>query len=137
MAYADYTFYTGTYLGTAIVSADFAALALRASAVIDQITFDRAAVVVTAATDTVTIDKIKKAMCAVAEELQTQDRSGGIDGITSESIGNYSVSFAVGAKKTLTSGQQLSNAASLWLANTDLLFRGFASGEYGGVLDDN
>jgi len=137
MVYADYTFYTGTYLGNAIASADFAALALRASAVIDQITFDRAAVVITVATDTVTIDKIKKATCAVAEELQTQDAAGGTDGITSESIGNYSVSFAVGAKKTLTSGQQLANAAGLWLANTDLLFRGFASGEYGGTIDDN
>jgi hypothetical protein len=41
--YADYTFYTDDYLGTAIAEADFPALALRATAVIDAITFGRAA----------------------------------------------------------------------------------------------
>jgi len=130
MAYADYSYYTTTFLGSAIASSDFPRLALRASAVIDQITFDRAAPIVTSATDTTTIDKIKMAMCAVAEELQTQDANNGADVITSESIGGYSVSYGAGSVKQLTTGERLTNSARLWLANTDLLYKGFASGEY-------
>lgn len=130
MAYADYTYYTGTFLGSAIAAADFAALALRASAIIDQITFDRAAVVVAAATDTATIAKIKNATCAIAEEIQAVNASGGQDGLQSESIGNYSVSYNQSSAKQLTSEQKYYNAARLWLANTDLLYRGFAEGEY-------
>jgi hypothetical protein len=130
MAYADYTYYTGTYLGTAIASADFAALALQASAFIDQITFDRAAPIVTAATDTATITKIKNAMCAVAEQMQTNNAAGNIDGIASESVGNHSVSYNANASQQQTSTQKNINAAGLWLSNTSLLFRGFADGEY-------
>lgn len=135
MAYADYTYYTNTFLGTAIASTAFSRLALRASAVIDQLTFDRAAPIVTAATDTTTIAKIKNAMCAVAEEIQTQESANGADGITSESIGAYSVSFGANSSKSQTNQTKLSNVARLWLANTDLMFVGFASGEYGGSPD--
>ena len=70
--YADYEYYTDTYLGTAIAETAFDALALRASAVIDRLTFDRAAVVITADEDDATIDLIQMATCAVAEELQMQ-----------------------------------------------------------------
>src|SRR4030067_401524 len=107
MSYADYTFYTGTYLGTAIASADFAALALRASAVIDRITFQRAAAIVTAATDTTTIDLIKKAMCAVAEEIQTiaaEGTSGSV--ISAETVGSHSVTYAVSSAQYLTDNQR-------------------------------
>ena len=125
--YADFAYYTSTFLGTAIAEADFPRLALHASAVIDQITFNRA----TAETDTDVIDKIKMAMCEVAEELQREDAADGADGITSESVGSYSVSFSAASSKQLTNQQRQSNAARLWLANTSLLYRGFAEGEYG------
>jgi hypothetical protein len=130
-AYADYTFYTGTFLGTAIASSNFPRLALRASAEVDKITFNRAAPIVTAATDTATIDKIKMATCEIAEELKKQDDAGGSDGIVSESQGSYSVSFAANSSKTLSSQEKISKAARLWLSNTDLMFRGFADTEYG------
>ena len=68
-AYADYTYYPGTFLGTAIASTVFPRLALRASLMIDRLTFTRAAPVITANTDTATIDLIKMATCAVAEVL--------------------------------------------------------------------
>lgn len=127
MAYADYTYYTGTYLGTAIASTSFSRLANKASAVIDQITFGRAA------DDTTNETAIKNAMCAVAEELQTQEAANGADVITSESQGNYSVSYGVNSSRAMTNQQKLTSAAALWLANTDLLYRGFATGEYGGT----
>ena len=126
MAYADYTYYTGTFLGTAIASADFAALALRASAVIDQMTFGRAA------TDTDNEDAIANATCAVAEELQRQDASAGVDGVASESQGQYSVSYLANSNRSKSNIQKQYDAARVWLANTYLLFGGFNTGEYSG-----
>lgn len=131
MAYADYTYYVTSYLGTAIAESDFPHLALRASVAIDEMTFGRAEL----ETDSGNIDKIKKAMCAVAEELQRQDQANGTDGIVSESQGRYSVAYAANSNKTRTNTQKLYDAARVWLANTYLLFAGFNSGEYGGVSD--
>ena len=129
-AYADYAYYSGTYLGAAIASADFTRLALRASTVIDQITFGRAAPIVTAATDTTTIDAIQMATCAVAEEIQRAEASGGA--VQSERVGNYSVTYA-GQKSEKS---QYANAAKQYLWATDLLYAGFADGEYSGDDDD-
>ena len=130
MAYADYTYYSGTYLGTAIAESAFASLALQASAVIDAITFNRAI------TDTDNETAIKNAMCAVAEELQRQATSGNLDGIQSESQGRYSVSFANNSTRMQTNLTKLENAARLWLANTGLMFAGFNTGEYGVTSND-
>lgn len=117
--YADYEFYTDTYLGTAISSANFGKLALRASAVIDRITFNR----IIAETDA-----IKMATCAVAEEIQNNEKNGN-SGIQSESIGSNSVTYVKGAKATLTDDQKLEQAARLYLDSTGLMFKGFLSGE--------
>jgi hypothetical protein len=136
-AYADFTYYTTTYLGTAIVSANFARLALRASAVIDSLTFGRAAPIVTAATDTATIDLIKMATCAVAEEYQAVEQDGSTGGIKSESIGSHSVTYADGAIKTQTSNRRYSNAAALYLGDSGLMFQGFNDDEYGSAIDDD
>ena len=134
-AYVTYTYYTTTFLGTAIASADFARLALRASAIIDQLTFGRAAAIVAAATDTATIALIKNATCAVAEEYQTVETNGGSDGIQSESIGSNSVTYADNSSARKTNSQKYANAAALYLGSTGLMFRGFADGELGGTLD--
>ena len=124
MAYADYTFYTASYLGDAIAQANFARLALRASSVIDQVTYDRAAGIVTAGTDTTTINKIKMATCAVAETVQRLEASGGA--VTSERIGSHSVSYAAAKSERA----QIVEAAKPYLWNTGLMYQGFAEGEY-------
>ena len=129
-AYVDFAYYSGTYLSAAIASADFPHLALMASAVIDQITFDRAGAVVTAGTDTVTIDKIKMATCAVAEELQAENENDGVDGIQSESIGSNSVTYAANSNKQLTNEAKQKRAAKVYLASTGLMYPGFAKDEY-------
>lgn len=131
MAYADFTYYANTYLGTAIAESEFARLAIRASNEIDTLTFGRAAV----ETDATNVDKIKMAMCAVAEELHKQDQSGGADGITSESQGQYSVSYAANSTRAQTNQQKVEAAARAWLANTGLMYAGFYTGEYGGLSD--
>lgn len=133
-AYADYTFYTTTYLGTAIASTDFARLALRATAVIDAITYNRAVVIIDADTPESTVTAIQNACCAVAEEIQTQELNNNIDGIQSESAGSRSVSYNKSARAMLSNEEKQANAAKLYLANTGLMFSGFAPGEYGGQV---
>lgn len=131
MAYADYTFYSTQFFGTAIAESDFPRLALRASAAIDEITFGRAEVETVEAT----VTKIKNAMCAVAEEIQTQEQNSGVDAVTSESQGQYSVSYAANSTRARTNTRKQQDAAHPWLANTGLMFAGFATGEYGGTSD--
>ena len=131
-SHVDYAYYQTTYLGSLIASADFAALALRASAVLDQLTFERAAL----ETDPTAVDSIKMACCAVAEELQAQAGSSG-GGIQSESIGANSVTYKDGAPAMLTDKEKLSRVAAVYLGNSGLLYKGFASGEYGGVLEED
>ncbi len=133
--YADYTYYTTTYLGSAIASGDYARLALRASAWIDRLTFQRTAAIVTAGTDTATIALIKNATCAVAEEIQNTEANGGTDAIRSESIGQNSVSYADTSSKMNTAGETYMQTAALYLGSTGLMFPGFAAGEYSGELD--
>jgi len=117
--YADYTYYTGTFLGTAIALADFERLALRASAQIDRLTFDQTAAIIAADTDTVKITAIKMAACAVAEAIQTSDAG---PEIASERVGQHSVTYNLGKA---TSGQvKITDAARLWLAATGLMYRG-------------
>jgi len=125
MAYADYTYYVTSFLGSAIAESDFPALALRASAYIDQITFNRAA------TDTENTAAIKNAMCAIAEELQRQDQTDGVDGITSESVGSHSVTYANNSSRARSNVTKLQDVAKVWLANTYLMFAGFNTDEYG------
>jgi hypothetical protein len=119
--YADFEYYEDTYLGTAIAEADFPALALRASAYIDQITFQRAAEV----TDESTLDLIKMATCAVAEEIQKTQVSGDTGGIASESVGSHSVTYADNATARRSVEQKYLTAAALYLGGTGLLYRGF------------
>jgi hypothetical protein len=131
-AYTDYAYYTTTYLGTAITATLFPAYALRASAVIDQLTFDRAASVV----DVAIIDKLEMATCAIAEELQKQDITG-VDAIQSESVGGHSLSYAKNSTAQMTNDQKLLKVAKLYLGSTDLLFKGFSDGEYGAIVDED
>lgn len=121
--YADYTYYTGSFHGTAIAEADFDRLAIHASAVIDHITYNRAAPVVEAETDTATIDKIKMATCAVAEEAQKLEASGGA--VSQERIGNYQVTYLSQSSE----GTRLAKAAKLYLWSTGLMYQGFADDE--------
>ena len=131
MSYADYTHYSNVYLGNAIAEADFPRLALRASAQIDRLTYNRAA------TDTDNTTAIKNAMCAVAEEIQRQEQNDNVDGITSESQGQYSVSYGSNSNRARSNQTKIVDAAKLWLETTGLMFAGFASGEYGSELTND
>ena len=127
MAYTDFTYYATSFLGTAIAESAFPALALRASAALDQMTFGRAVVDFAVPTN---VTAIKNAMCAVAEELQRQDAQGNVDGVASESQGQYSVSYLANSNRSKSNISKLQTAAGVWLANTYLTFAGFATDEY-------
>ncbi len=126
MAYATYSYYTNTYLGTAIAEADFPRLALRASTWIDRLTFDRAV------NDTENTNALSNACCAIAEDIQRNEANGGNDAIQSEAIGQNSVSYAATSSKMLTAGETYQKSAALYLENTGLMFAGFEYGEYSG-----
>jgi hypothetical protein len=136
VAYVTYTYYQNTYLGTVVPSAVFSQFALRASARLDQLTYNRAVPIVTAATETDIIDLIKMAACALADELYSQYAIGGQDAIQSQTVGASSVTYALGATALKTSERKLSDAAKVYLGSTGLMYRGFNSDEIGSIYVD-
>lgn len=133
MAYVDYNYYVNYFHGVAITADDFPRMANVASAHVDVITFSRAAPVVSAGENAVLIDKIKMATCAVADVAMAIE-SGAADGVVQESQGRYSVTFGANSSHAQTHAQRIVSAASVYLANTGLMFAGFYRGEYAGRL---
>lgn len=129
--YVDFTYYTGTYGGTAVASSEFRPAAIKASAFIDYVTMDRTAayfdILVPTTEEAAVIDKVRMAVCAVMDEQQSYADAGGI--IASESVGSHSVSYAGAEKRTRST--KLADAAKTFLAHTGLMFRGFNADEYG------
>ena len=138
MAYADYEYYTTTYLGTAIKEDDFPRLALRASSFLDYYTQGRAA-------QNSDLDALKMACCAVAEQYQYIDtaqalaqkslstslESGENGELQSQTVGSWSKTYRSGgdsAQQALSSVQaaqaSLSAIVQQYLSGTGLLYRG-------------
>lgn len=136
MAYADYEYYTDTYLGTAIQEADFPRLSLRASGFLDYYTQGRAA-------QNSDLDALKMACCAVAEQYQSIDTAQALaqkslsaslesDGeLQSQTVGSWSKTYRSGgdsAQQALSSVQTAQAAlgaiAQQYLSGTGLLYRG-------------
>jgi hypothetical protein len=124
MVYVDINYYSADYRGTEIEYSDFPHLAVRASSVIDTLTYNRAAAVVTAGIDTETIAAIKNATCAVAEALQKIERSEAGGEIAAERVGEHSVTYAQSYNSKLSPGKRLSLAAKTYLGLTGLMYAG-------------
>jgi hypothetical protein len=84
--YADYAYYTGTYKGTAIPEAQFAAYEQRAAEEVNQATFNRAADNMDASTG----PSIKGATCAVADVMFTMETLKPGTQVVSETTGGQS-----------------------------------------------
>ena len=134
--YVDFTYYDGTFLGDTISEDKFPAWALRASAVIDRLTFNRADAIITADEVAADVTGIKMATCAVADELFNQSQADSDKAIKGESVGGHSVSYVDNTDLKRTQMEKQREAAKLWMASTRLMFPGFYTGEYGGSLDD-
>lgn len=136
MAYADYEYYTTTYLGSAIKEEDFPRLAMRASSFLDYYTQGRAA-------QNADMDALKMACCAIADQYQYIDTAQALaqksltaslesDGeLQSQTVGSWSKTYRSGgdsAQQALSSVQtakaSLSSIAQQYLAGTGLLYRG-------------
>ena len=113
IAAVDYDYYTTVYEGWQIPREQFGFYAKKAAAYLSRMTFRKAA--------DLWEDALCLACCAVADAY-FENKSGG--GLASERSGDYSVSYVAGVSKSKTEDQRLYAAASLYLADTGLLYRG-------------
>ncbi len=116
MITVDYSFYTGTYKGT-MPEADFNRFAIKASAYLDRVTYNRLADV----TDVGILDLAKLACCSAIDAMLAIERA---PGVKSESNDGISVTYAEGSSLAKADGQRLRDAVGLFLGGTDLLYRG-------------
>ena len=89
-AYADYAYYRDSFRGSTVSEADFPGLAVKASAFIDRLTFNRLR------SAEIILDEAKMATCAVAERIQVVEKSGALSvdaSKKSENTDGYSVTF--------------------------------------------
>ncbi len=118
MIYADFDFYSAEYLGNKIPEKDFKYYALRASEELDSRTFGRIKEIT---------PEIQKACCGVAEVLYSQDISckKSAQGISSEKVGNYSVSYSgSSAENDKAVKKRIKSEIEKYLGNTGLLYGG-------------
>ena len=96
---------------------DFDRLAIYASAYLDELTMGRTAGEIPAATE----ERVKMALCAVADASLLQEHGGGVASETNDGI---SVTYVAGISNAKTDGRRLYEAAALFLGPTGLLYRG-------------
>lgn len=118
LQYAEYGFYLNDYLKgreAALNKSDFDFYAVKATKVIEQYTFGRV--------ETVT-DDVKNCCCELAENMQAEAKTSGRSGVTSERVGDYSVSYASAADERTERSAECRHILRLWLGSTGLLYRG-------------
>ena len=135
MTYADYTYYTGVYMGT-VSRGDFPRLAVRASSFLDYFTQNRAK-------DNAELDAVKMCCCALvdkyavieaAQALAMKNLANAASNdaeVKSETVGSYSRTMATGGESALSALNATDGAKNLlaatcneYLAHTGLLYRG-------------
>ena len=136
MAYADYTYYRGTYMG-AVSEEDFQRLSVRASSFLDYYTRNKAK-------EYVGLEELQMACCALVDKYKVIEAANDLaaknlaaslsaDGVElkSETVGGYSRTFASGGDSALSAlntsagaRKLLAETAAQYLVNTGLLYRG-------------
>lgn len=109
-------YYSGAYGGT-MPEADFKRLSRQSSAYLDGVTFGR----IGSGLSGEIVEKVKDACCAVADAYLLNEQGGGVAAETNDGL---SVTYVAGISNAKTEGQRLREAASLYLGNTGLLYRG-------------
>ena len=138
MTYADYTYYSGNYMGT-VSEEDFLRLAVRASSFLDYYTRNRAK-------DNSDMDAVKMCFCALVAKYQLIETSqqlaatkltAALTGgdVKSETVGGYSRTLASGGESaaaalsaTDSTRKLLAETCNEYLAHTGLLYRGRGCG---------
>ena len=111
MAYADYSFYQDR--GGQMSASDFNKYATNASDYIDYISSDNAK------SYSDTEDRLKKCCCVLADEMAKNEKR---EGISSESIGSYSVSYAESKQADIQ--RRYANICCMFIGSTGLMYRG-------------
>lgn len=119
--YADYSFYTGTYLSgksAAVTDAEFPYYARKASAQIDRYTFGG-----------VPPDDVPEAVrlccCELAEMLHAADSARQEhEGLTSEEVGGWKKTFENSEQRQQRLDRELRGIIYQWLSGTGLLYGG-------------
>jgi len=114
--YADYTYYIDTYKGAVLDTASFDLYALKATQKIKLYTLDRINV------DNIS-EEVKMCCCELAELMYKHDREDS-NGITSEKVGEHSVSYVSPEAKEKLLNLSVKSIIYNWLAMTGLLYRG-------------
>lgn len=113
MMYADYKFYTEIYGGRSIAEGDFPRLAAKSSALIDHLTFGRAA-------EHSDDERLKMCCCELCESLALTDGNGGMVR-QSESVGSWS--YSLGGSENVSEGTLTRAACRAWFP-AEWLYRG-------------
>ena len=134
MVYADYTYYSGNYMGT-VSEEDFPRLAVRASSFLDYYNQNQVK-------DNADMDAVKMCCCALVDKYQLIETAQRLaaakmtaaltgDDVKSETVGGYSRTLASGGESaaaalSATDGARklLAETCNEYLANTGLLYRG-------------
>jgi hypothetical protein len=127
MLYADWTWYSGTFKGTEIAETDFGRLIIRASAMIDNFSLNRAE-----AYYSTNPLPLQHAACAVAEVIRRFERlSRGVDAkpVVTETNDGFSQTYAQPLDPDSVAGQkafqiQAYAAAEMFMRWTGLLYTG-------------
>ncbi len=125
MAYADYEFYTTSFLGSVVPETDFPRLAERASNFVDTMTFDR--LVDGLPTNERSQKRIKKAVCSLAElmyQIELAEKNAitqASANVTDTNVGNISTgivtSISSGSESiSYATPQQKASGAKEWSA---------------------
>ena len=101
--YADYSFYTGNYYGSKISEEQWNYYSEKASDFLSA-SFD---------TDSVTSETLAKACCACAEVYYSEYESS--ENISSEKVGDYSITYTVSSSKQSGLSDKLIAAAGLYI----------------------
>lgn len=118
--YADYDFYTNEYFcgrKAVISAADFSFYSKKASYIIKGYTLENV-------DDSNIPDCVRLCCCEVAEQLYKADKSNADSGITSESVGDMSVSYENSDSRRQAMSDNIRSAVYSYLSGTGLLYRG-------------
>lgn len=135
MVYADFAYYSGTYMGT-VSEENFPRLAVRASSFLDYYTLNKAK-------DNADLDAVKMCCCALVDKYAVIEAAQALAvknlanaaandaEVKSETVGSYSRTFATGGESALSALSATDGAKKLlaetcmeYLAHTGLLYRG-------------
>lgn len=122
-AYADYVFYTEEYLHgreAVVEAASFDFFAFNATYIIKQFILDNMP-------DDIP-ECVKMCCCEVAEYLYTGEQKSERQGIASAKVGDESLTYESSDSRRQDLSKSIKSAVYMWLADSDLLYRGVGRG---------